>query len=75
MDAKNMVFQKLFMHTFWDIYYVLLCRNISGGMIYFVINLHVSYDHPLRTLLIAPITEHKHMLNSDGQRGSDMDHL
>ena len=28
----------------------------------------VSHDHPLKTLLIAPITAHKHVLTSDGQK-------
>ena len=28
----------------------------------------VFHDQPLRTLFFAPITEHKHMLNSDRQK-------
>ena len=37
---------------------------------HFTLECYVSRhrDHPLRTLLIAPITEHKHMLSSDGQK-------
>ena len=31
-------------------------------------HLIVSRDHPLRTLLIAPITDSKHVLTSDGQK-------
>ena len=44
--------------------------NLYGH--YFIAEMSVSHDHWLRTPLIAPIREHKHMLNSDGLNISAM---
>ena len=35
-----------------------------------ILNCNVSHDHPLRTPFIAPITDSKLVLNSDGHRFS-----
>ena len=49
-----------------------VCKSDAILGIYPMMEMSIPHDHPLRTLFIAPITDSKHVLTSDGQKISAM---